>query len=380
MSNPSLQNHRMQQLIRAHAVMYNAAQRDGILRTKLRDLSGNAGLGLPHSSPLNSATSVFVEWNLRAGRKIYSGDADDLAMALSESNSENAYAIEGTSDRHWVVVTYGLMRLLHAKSKETGARVALGFADTFKTPLGQWLMSRDTINGAFDTVMEALMYACGISFFASHEIGHHLGGHLPVFRQAAHVYTAGVTQGSSGLPSSISQALERKADQLGVTGAIEAMSDMLLQNFYAAAKTEQLYAQAREVAAFVFATGVLMAHVLYQPNAILWEEGQDGSHPPDMYRLFVINEVVRNALIKFKLPEEKRKAIGDRSLNVVLGNANALKLLALRDNPRLATYTSILDRAYADLFPRLRPLVKPLPRTSSFVSHTGVRYTLKLTK
>ncbi len=331
---------------------------DTNLFTWTSKLLGSPDLARVAKPSLNAATCILMEWNVAFAKSIFSGNPIDIKAVISSATTPNALAVEGVNDRRWVVITIGLMNLIHGQSDEIGENLICCFPEMFvKGTIGYRLINSKPVTKDFSTMLGTFMYFAGISFFISHELGHHLGGHMPVFGAHAHSIDVQVSEKGKILSAEDSQALERHADRLGVAGTAFAIVHLLKRELYKSATDKDLK-EVDYLVAILLSAGIPMAHVLLNPVSVDWSAAKNKKHPPHLCRLANMRFVVRRSLDNLKLTApDRRYEICYRGFKTVIGEENMSNLIELELSNELKEYNDRLDAAFFALKSRLKPLI-----------------------
>lgn len=259
--------------------------------------------GLPRS------TCVALAWNIQQARIVFKDNPRLIRGVIAKAPCANALAVWGDEQRHWIVVTEGLMTLLRDAAEANAARILTAFPSAFESAAGQRLLAATPLPG-FRTMLGALLYFGAMSFVASHELGHHLAGHGAYFN----------APGKHALLDrwDVSHALERQADAIGVGGAVLSMQKLLNRFFTATALPAARRKEQQTLVAIVFTAGVLTIAARLMP--VDFAQAPADAHPPNVYRMIKIAALLMRPLRSLTLLDDPaRKAIRSKCLEIVLG-------------------------------------------------------------
>ncbi|WP_332876196.1 ImmA/IrrE family metallo-endopeptidase [Massilia sp. S19_KUP03_FR1] len=287
---------------------------------------------LPARRGLCRSTCVVLAWNIQQARVVFPHDPALIRGVISGAPCANALAAWGDQQRHWIVVTEGLMRALHDAAEAHAARLLAAFPAAFASVPGQRLLAATPLQG-FDTMLGALLYFGAMSFVASHELGHHLAGHGAYFSGQAH-------KGRWDVP----QALERQADAIGVAAALLSVSKLMRRLFTAAGLPPSGRQQQQALIAIVFTAGVLTSAARLLPAGFDF----NGAHSPNAYRMLRIAATLLRPLRSLLLLDDAtRKSIRRQCLEAVLGPAQHVRgMQQALHAPAFQAYTSQLDAGF----------------------------------
>jgi hypothetical protein len=260
---------------------------------------------------LARSTCVALAWNIQQARVVFKDDPALIRGVISGARSANALAAWGDRQRHWIVVTHGLMTVLRDAAETNAARILAAFPAAFATASGQRLLMATPLQG-FDTMPGALLYFGAMSFVTSHELGHHLAGHGAYYNaqdkhQCADVKTL---RGRWAVP----HALEHQADAIGVGAAILSVSKLMRRFFLSTAAAPSQPKEQQTLIAIVFTAGVLTMAARLAPAAA------EAGHSPNLYRLIRIAAALMRPLRSLALLDDAtRKSIRLTCLEIVLG-------------------------------------------------------------
>lgn len=352
-------NSRQEALLARYRIDRGNALYDDNLKFWVQKLLEGVDFGFPGEPSLNIATCIAMDWNLAFAKAVYIEEPSKIKAVICKSPVPNALAVVGEHNKLWVVITTALTDLLHSRSDEVGEKVIGSFLEFFgKSSLGYRLSNSKPITQDFSTMLGGLMYFAGISFFTSHELGHHLGGHMPVFGVHAGSIDSQISDKEEELSALESQSLERNADQLGVKGAAFAVVHVLKRELYKSAAHKELE-EVDYLVAILLSAGIPMAHVLLNPVDVDWSAAKNKKHPPHLYRLANMRGLVRESLDQLKLTDANRRdEICYRCFEPVIGKENMRKLIELEQSDELKQYSTQLDAAFLGLKDRLKPLMK----------------------
>jgi len=287
---------------------------------------------LPARRGLCRSTCVVLAWNIQQARIVFPHDPALIRGVISAAPCANALAAWGDRQRHWIVVTEGLMTALRDAAEVHAARLLAAFPAVFAAVPGRRLLAATPLQG-FDTMLGALLYFGAMSFVASHELGHHLAGHGAYFSGQDH-------KGRWDVP----QALERQADAIGVAAALLSVDKLMRRLFAAAGLPPPDLRQQQALVAIVFTAGVLTAAARLVPAAFDF----NGAHSPNAYRMLRIAATLMRPLRSLPLLDDAaRKSIRRQCLEAVLGPSQQVRGMqqALHD-PAFQAYTSQLDAGF----------------------------------
>jgi hypothetical protein len=271
---------------------------------------------LPAKTGLSRSTCVAPAWNIQQARVVFKHHPERIRGVIAKTDCANALAVWGDEERHWVVVTEGLMVLLHDAAEDNAARILDAFPAAFASAAGQRLLAATPLPG-FQTMLGALLYFGAMSFVASHELGHHLAGHGAVYN----------APGNAALLArwDVSHALERQADAIGVGGAVLSMNKLMNRFFTATSLTPAQRKEQQTLVALVFTAGVLTIAARLLPATGDFE-APSAAHPPNVYRMIKIAALLMRPLRSLGLLDDPaRKAIRIKCLEIVLGPRLALE-------------------------------------------------------
>jgi hypothetical protein len=263
------------------------------------------------------STCVALAWNIQQARVVFKHHPERIRGVIAKTDSANALAVWGDEQRHWIVVTAGLMVLLRDAAEANAARILDVFPTAFESASGRRLLAATPLPG-FRTMLGALLYFGAMSFVASHELGHHLAGHGAVYN----------APGKSGLLArwDVSHALERQADAIGVGGAVLSMNKLMNRFFTDTALTPAQRKEQQTLTALVFTAGVLTIAARLVPASFDFEQAPSAAHPPNVYRMIKIAAMLMRPLRSLGLLDDPaRKAIRIKCLEIVLGPRIALE-------------------------------------------------------
>lgn len=278
------------------------ARLDAALTTQLRrhyktDALLTAKRGLPRS------TCVALAWNIQQARVIFKGDPTLIRGVISGAVSPNALAAWGDQQRHWIVVTDGLMTALRNAAEINAARVLAAFPTAFASASAQRLLAATPLQG-FDTMPGALLYFGAMSFVASHELGHHLAGHGAYYN----AQEANTLRDRWDVP----HAFEHQADAIGVGAALLSVSKLMHRLFASTVLAPSHGKEQQTLVAIVFTAGVLTMAARLVPAA-------DAGNAPNLYRLIRIAATLMRPLRSLTLLDDAtRKSIRLACLEIVL--------------------------------------------------------------
>lgn len=263
---------------------------------------------------LSRSTCVALAWNIQQARVVFKDNPALIRGVISGARSANALAAWGDAQRHWIVVTAGLMAALRDAAEHNAARVLAAFPAAFATAPGQRLLAATPLQG-FDTMLGALLYFGAMSFVASHELGHHLAGH-------GAYYNARELRGDIGRTLrarwDVPHALEHQADAIGVGAALLSVSKLMHRFFSSAMLAPSQDKEQQTLIAIVFTAGVLTMAARLVPDAGLKEAT---GHAPNLYRMIRIAAALLRPLRSLALLDDAaRKAIRLACLEIVLGS------------------------------------------------------------
>jgi hypothetical protein len=255
--------------------------------------------GLPRS------TCVALAWNIQQARVVFKHDPALIRGVISGAASPNALAAWGDQQRHWIVVTHGLMTALRDAAENNAARVLTAFPAAFATAAGRRLLAATPLQG-FDTMPGALLYFGAMSFVASHELGHHLAGHGAYYN----AQERNTLRGRWNVP----HALEHQADAIGVGAALLSVSKLMRRFFLSTALAPAQCKEQQTLIAIVFTAGVLTMAARLVPAA------HGPGHAPNLYRVVRIAAALMRPLRSLALLDEAtRQAIRRTCLEIVFG-------------------------------------------------------------
>jgi len=265
---------------------------------------------LPAQRGLRRSTCVALAWNIQQAR-IVSPHPERLRGVISGARTANALAVWGDQERHWIVVTEGLMTVLRDAAESNAARMIAAFPAAFASPSGQRLLAATPLQG-FQTMPGALLYFGAMSFVASHELGHHLAGH------GAYYNAREKNCRDDGLHArwDVPHALERQADAIGVGAAILSINKLMQRFFTKALPTPAQRQEQQTLIAIVFTAGVLTSAARLMPAACDFA----GAPSPNAYRVIRIAAMLMRPLRSLALLDEPaRKRIRLTCLDIALG-------------------------------------------------------------
>lgn len=272
---------------------------------------------LPAKAGLSRSTCVALAWNIQQARVVFKHHPERIRGVIAKTDCANALAVWGDEQRHWIVVTEGLMHLLRDAAEANAARILDAFPAAFDCAAGRRLLAATPLPG-FQTMLAALLYFGAMSFVASHELGHHLAGHGAVYN----------VPGKAALLArwDVSHALERQADAIGVGGAVLSMNKLMNRFFTEMALTPARRKEQQTLVALVFTAGVLTIAARLVPTSFDFDEAPSAAHPPNVYRMIKIAALLMRPLRSLALLDDPaRKAIRIKCLEIVLGPRLALE-------------------------------------------------------
>lgn len=259
---------------------------------------------LPARRGLCRSTCVALAWNIQQARVVFRQDPSLIRGVISAAPCANALAAWGDRQRHWVVVTHGLMTELRDAAEVHAVRLLAAFPAAFAAAPGRQLLAATPLQG-FDTMLGALLYFGAMSFVASHELGHHLAGHDAYFRAPGH-----------HARWEVPHALERQADAIGVGAALLSVSKLLRRFFTATALLPSERQEQQTLIAIVFTAGVLTMAARLVPAEFDFNAAQS----PNAYRVLKIAATLMRPLRSLTLLDDAaRKWIRLKCLEIVLG-------------------------------------------------------------
>ena len=279
------------------------ARTDTALTTQLRRHYKTDAL-LTARRGLSRSTCVALAWNIQQARVIFKGDPTLIRGVISSAASPNALAAWGDRQRHWIVVTDGLMTALRDAAESNAARVLAAFPAAFASASGRRLLNATPLQG-FDTMAGALLYFGAMSFVASHELGHHMAGHGAYYN----AQEATTLRHRWDVP----HALEHQADAIGVGAALLSVSKLMHRLFASTVLAPAHGKEQQTLIAIVFTAGVLTMAARLVPAAL------DAGHTPNLYRLIRIAAALMRPLRSLTLLDDAtRKSIRLACLEIVL--------------------------------------------------------------
>jgi len=287
---------------------------------------------LPARRGLNRSTCVVLAWNIQQARVVFGQDPALIRGVISAAPCANALAAWGDRQRHWIVVTEGLMTALRDAAEVNAARLLAAFPAAFASKPGQRLLAATPLQG-FDTMLGALLYFGAMSFVASHELGHHLAGHGAWFSAPDH-----------HAPWEVPHALERQADAIGVGAALLSVDKLMRRLFTTADLLPAERKEQQTLIAIVFTAGVLTIAARLVPDAFDFS----AAHSPNAYRMLKITAMLLRPLRSLALLDDPaRKWIRLQCLAAVLGQPQRLQGMqqALRA-PAYQAYMTQLDAGF----------------------------------
>ncbi|MEB4673148.1 hypothetical protein, partial [Burkholderia contaminans] len=113
---------------------------DADLKVQLIKYFKTDKLSLPSKSELVASTCDVIMWAVMQARHGYVRNPKQLVCVISASERANALAVWGGTGHDWIVISEGLMKILHAAADDMGDRVAAAFPELFESRLGQSLV------------------------------------------------------------------------------------------------------------------------------------------------------------------------------------------------------------------------------------------------
>ena len=301
---------------------------------------------LPAQRGLRRSTCVALAWNIQQAR-IVAKEPQQIRGVISGASCANALAVWGDRQRHWIVVTEGLMTVLRDAAERNAARMVAAFPAAFASASGQRMVAATPLQG-FQTMPGALLYFGAMSFVASHELGHHLAGHGAYYNaQDKNALDDAALRARWDVP----HALERQADAIGVGAALLCVNKLMARFFTAAGLTPVQRQEQQMLVAIVFAAGVLTSAARLVPDAFDFSAAPSATHAQNAYRLIRIAAMLMRPLRSLALLDDAtRKAVRIKCLEIVLGPAEpvpgAPRLPGMRQalhDPFFQAYMTQLD-------------------------------------
>lgn len=273
---------------------------------------------LPAKAGLARSTCVALAWNIQQARIVSRDNPERIRGVISGAPCANALAVWGDEQRHWIVVTEGLMLLLRDAAELNAARIIDVFPRAFASSAGKRLLAATPLHG-FQTMLGALLYFGAMSFVASHELGHHMAGHGAYFN-FSDKNSGDVLKKSLLARWDVSHALERQADAIGVGGAILSINKLMNRFFTPAPQTQAERKEQQTLIALVFTAGVLTIAARLVPDTVDLRQTASTEHPPNVYRMIKIAAMLMRPLRSLALLDDStRKWIRVKCLEIVLG-------------------------------------------------------------
>jgi len=292
------------------------ARTDTALATQLLRHYKTAEL-LPARRGLSRSTCVALAWNIQQARVVFKDNPALIRGVISAGRGANALAAWGDEQRHWIVVTAGLMTVLREAAERNAAHVLAAFPAAFASAPGRRLLVATPLQG-FDTMLGALLYFGAMSFVASHELGHHLAGHGAYFN--ARDKRGGISR-TLRARWDVPHALEHQADAIGVGAALLSVSKLMHRFFSSAMLAPCQDKEQQTLIAIVFTAGVLTMAARLVPDAAGITEAPSTGHSPNLYRMIRIAAALMRPLRSLALLDDTvRKSIRLACLEIVLGS------------------------------------------------------------
>lgn len=345
-------------------------------------------LSLPAKSELVASTCDVITWAVMQARPGYVRNPKRLVCVISASERANALAVWGATEHDWIVISEGLMKILHAAADDMGDRVAAAFPELFESRLGQSLVDIPPLTGGFRSTLGSFLYFAGISYFVGHEAGHHLSGHDGYYLSGAHAEAHDNLDVQRSETKTTEQALEHQADQVGLKICRIVVTKLLTKLWDVRSFSEAEKVEYQRALAILLTGGAMMSVVKIKPTAFDWSDVSGRTHPPAVVRIISVAMQLSAALRKNfgHLDKVSRKWIRLKCLEVAVGatikpgseedkifqervrrgEPAAIRAVGIRKaihDPRLRKYYRQLDKSLEAVRPQLRPRTANTPNS-----------------